>query len=137
MRSASAPGHAILHPVEQLSRDRGGDAGTAEGRARPDLHQLSCHRTAGAPEHAREMDKHANHVPVHQSPEAVPCGNRELQAPNVALGQAVQAIKHAEAELHMPASLSGSFQGNAHTNDLVGSTPPCLLSRKHRLSSGL
>jgi hypothetical protein len=31
----------------------------------------------------------------------------------------------------MPASLSGSFQGNAHTNDFVGSTPPCLVSRKH------
>src|SRR5260370_929005 len=25
------------------------------------------------------MDKHANHVPVHQSPRAVPCGNLELQ----------------------------------------------------------
>src|SRR5258707_1218314 len=34
-------------------------------------------------------------------------------APNVALGQAVQAIKQAETELVMPASLSGSFQGNA------------------------
>ncbi|MFX6182831.1 efflux RND transporter permease subunit, partial [Acinetobacter baumannii] len=33
-------------------------------------------------------------------------------APNIALGQAVQAIKQAEAELDMPASLNGSFQGN-------------------------
>src|SRR6202790_1884951 len=34
-------------------------------------------------------------------------------APNVEIGQAVQAIKQAEAQLDMPASLSGSFQGNA------------------------
>ena len=34
-------------------------------------------------------------------------------APGVALGQAVTAIQQAEAQIGVPASLSGTFQGNA------------------------
>ena len=34
-------------------------------------------------------------------------------APNVALGQAVGAINRAKDDLRLPATLNGSFQGNA------------------------
>ncbi|MDB5604128.1 MAG: acriflavin resistance protein, partial [Bradyrhizobium sp.] len=49
-------------------------------------------------------------------------------APNVALGQAVQAIKHAEAELDMPASLTGSFQGNAQAFQASLASEPYLVA---------
>ena len=49
-------------------------------------------------------------------------------APNVALGQAVQAIKQAEAELDMPASLSGSFQGNAQAFQASLASEPYLVA---------
>src|SRR5260370_36201351 len=49
-------------------------------------------------------------------------------APNVALGQAVQAIKHAEAELDMPPALSGSFQGNAQAFQASLASEPYLVA---------
>ena len=49
-------------------------------------------------------------------------------APNVALGQAVQAIKQAEAELDMPSSLSGSFQGNAQAFQASLASEPYLVA---------
>jgi multidrug efflux pump subunit AcrB len=49
-------------------------------------------------------------------------------APNVALGQAVQAIKQAEAELDMPPSLSGSFQGNAQAFQASLASEPYLVA---------
>jgi multidrug efflux pump subunit AcrB len=45
-------------------------------------------------------------------------------APGVALGQAVTAIQNAQAELGVPASLSGTFQGNAQAfQDSLKSEP--------------
>ena len=49
-------------------------------------------------------------------------------APNVALGQAVQAIKKAEAELDMPPSLSGSFRGNAQAFQASLASEPYLVA---------
>ncbi len=49
-------------------------------------------------------------------------------APNIALGQAVQAIKQAEAELDMPASLNGSFQGNAQAFQSSLASEPYLVA---------
>ena len=50
-------------------------------------------------------------------------------APGVALGQAVTAIQRAQAEMGVPASLSGTFQGNAQAfQDSLASEP--LLDRR-------
>ncbi|SIO40459.1 hydrophobic/amphiphilic exporter-1, HAE1 family [Bradyrhizobium erythrophlei] len=49
-------------------------------------------------------------------------------APNVALGQAVRAIKQAEAQLDMPPSLSGSFQGNAQAFQASLASEPYLVA---------
>ena len=49
-------------------------------------------------------------------------------APNVALSQAVAAIQKAEAELGVPASLTGSFQGNAQAFQSSLSTEPYLVA---------
>jgi multidrug efflux pump subunit AcrB len=48
-------------------------------------------------------------------------------APNVALGQAVEAIKAAEMELDMPSSLTGTFQGNAQAFQSSLATEPYLV----------
>src|SRR6202040_869467 len=47
--------------------------------------------------------------------------------PNVALGQAVAAIQTAEAEIGKPASLIGSFQGNAQAFQSSLSSEPILI----------
>jgi hydrophobe/amphiphile efflux-1 (HAE1) family protein len=45
-------------------------------------------------------------------------------APNVALGQAVEAVNRAKAELRLPATLNGNFQGNAQAfQDSLSSVP--------------
>ncbi len=45
-------------------------------------------------------------------------------APNVALGQAVEAINRAKDDLRLPATLNGSFQGNAQAfQDSLSSVP--------------
>ena len=49
-------------------------------------------------------------------------------APDVALSQAVAAIQKAEAELGVPASLTGTFQGNAQAFQSSLSTEPCLIA---------
>jgi hydrophobe/amphiphile efflux-1 (HAE1) family protein len=49
-------------------------------------------------------------------------------APGVALGQAVTAIQHAQAELGVPASLSGSFQGNAQAFQASLASEPLLVA---------
>jgi len=48
-------------------------------------------------------------------------------APGVALGQAVDAINKAAAEIRMPASLSGTFQGTAQAFQASLSTEPYLI----------
>ena len=49
-------------------------------------------------------------------------------APSVALGDAVQAIQKAESELGVPASLAGSFQGNAQAFQSSLATEPLLVA---------
>ena len=49
-------------------------------------------------------------------------------APGVALGDAVQAIQKAESELGVPASLAGSFQGNAQAFQSSLATEPLLVA---------
>ena len=49
-------------------------------------------------------------------------------APGVALGDAVQAIQNAESELGVPASLAGSFQGNAQAFQSSLATEPLLVA---------
>ena len=49
-------------------------------------------------------------------------------APNVALGQAVQAIQAAEAEIGMPSSLAGTFQGNAQAFQSSLASEPYLIA---------
>jgi multidrug efflux pump subunit AcrB len=49
-------------------------------------------------------------------------------APNVALSQAVTAIQQAETELGVPASLSGSFQGNAQAFQASLASEPLLVA---------
>ena len=49
-------------------------------------------------------------------------------APNVALSQAVAAIQKAESDLGVPASLTGSFQGNAQAFQSSLSTEPYLIA---------
>jgi multidrug efflux pump subunit AcrB len=49
-------------------------------------------------------------------------------APNVALGQAVTAIQAAEAELGIPPSLSGTFQGNAQAFQSSLASEPYLIA---------
>jgi hydrophobe/amphiphile efflux-1 (HAE1) family protein len=49
-------------------------------------------------------------------------------APGVALGDAVQAIQKAESELDVPASLVGSFQGNAQAFQSSLATEPLLVA---------
>jgi hydrophobe/amphiphile efflux-1 (HAE1) family protein len=49
-------------------------------------------------------------------------------APGVALGDAVQAIQKAESELGVPASLVGSFQGNAQAFQSSLATEPLLVA---------
>ena len=49
-------------------------------------------------------------------------------APGVALSQAVDAIRQAEADLHVPASISGTFQGNAQAFQDSLSTEPLLIA---------
>jgi len=49
-------------------------------------------------------------------------------APNVALGQAVQAIQAAETEIGMPSSLAGTFQGNAQAFQSSLASEPYLIA---------
>jgi multidrug efflux pump subunit AcrB len=49
-------------------------------------------------------------------------------APGVSLGQAVSAIQKAEAEMSVPASLIGTFQGNAQAFQASLSTEPYLIA---------
>jgi hydrophobe/amphiphile efflux-1 (HAE1) family protein len=49
-------------------------------------------------------------------------------APNVALGQAVQAIQAAEAGIGMPSSLAGTFQGNAQAFQSSLASEPYLIA---------
>jgi hydrophobe/amphiphile efflux-1 (HAE1) family protein len=49
-------------------------------------------------------------------------------APNVALGHAVQAIQAAEAEIGMPSSLAGTFQGNAQAFQSSLASEPYLIA---------
>ena len=49
-------------------------------------------------------------------------------APGVALGDAVQAIQQAESELGVPASLAGSFQGNAQAFQTSLASEPLLVA---------
>jgi multidrug efflux pump subunit AcrB len=49
-------------------------------------------------------------------------------APGVALGQATAAIATAEAQLHVPASLTGSFQGNAQAFQASLASEPYLVA---------
>ncbi|MGE5147000.1 MAG: efflux RND transporter permease subunit, partial [Candidatus Eiseniibacteriota bacterium] len=49
-------------------------------------------------------------------------------APGVALGQAVQAIQRAERELGVPASLTGTFQGNAQAFQSSLAAEPYLIA---------
>jgi multidrug efflux pump subunit AcrB len=49
-------------------------------------------------------------------------------APGVALGDAVQAIQQAESELGVPASLAGSFQGNAQAFQSSLASEPLLVA---------
>jgi hydrophobe/amphiphile efflux-1 (HAE1) family protein len=49
-------------------------------------------------------------------------------APNIALSQAVQAIRQAETDLGMPASLTGTFQGNAQAFQASLATEPYLVA---------
>jgi len=49
-------------------------------------------------------------------------------APNIALGQAVQAIQAAETEIGMPASLAGTFQGNAQAFQSSLASEPFLIA---------
>jgi multidrug efflux pump subunit AcrB len=49
-------------------------------------------------------------------------------ASNVALGQAVQAIQAAEAEIGMPSSLAGTFQGNAQAFQSSLASEPYLIA---------
>jgi multidrug efflux pump subunit AcrB len=49
-------------------------------------------------------------------------------APNIALGQAVQAIQAAETEMGMPSSLSGTFQGNAQAFQSSLASEPFLIA---------
>ena len=54
-------------------------------------------------------------------------------APGVALGQAVTAIQRAQAEIGAPASLSGTFQGNAQAFQASLASEPLLVGcRNHR-----
>ena len=48
-------------------------------------------------------------------------------APGVALGQATDAVQHAESELKLPATISSSFQGNAQAFQDSLSTVPMLI----------
>ena len=56
-------------------------------------------------------------------------------APGVALGQAVTAIQHAEAQLGVPASISGTFQGNAQAFQDFASSPSPISSLPRSSSS--
>src|ERR1700674_2714630 len=49
-------------------------------------------------------------------------------APNIVLSQAVQAIRQAETDLGMPASLTGTFQGNAQAFQASLATEPYLVA---------
>src|SRR6185436_385858 len=48
-------------------------------------------------------------------------------APNIALGQAVEAIQHAEREINLPASIRASFQGTAQAFQASLATQPILI----------
>ncbi len=50
-------------------------------------------------------------------------------APGVSIGQAVSAVQHATASLHMPASIATGFQGNAQAfQSSLSSTPVLILA---------
>ena len=51
-------------------------------------------------------------------------------APGVALGQAVDAIQAMQAELHVPATLHGTFQGTAQAFQASLSSTPLLVARR-------
>ena len=98
--------HVIMEVLPELQGER--------RHAGQDLCQVADHRPAGAAVDVRELDD-GRSEPLsisHQGQFPAVTISFNL-APGVALGQATEAIQHAEGELGTPASLIGTFQGNA------------------------
>jgi multidrug efflux pump subunit AcrB len=76
------------------------------------------------------MDHDADGLSVDQSPGAVSSGDLVLQsgARGAALGQATAAITAAEAQMNMPATVIGTFQGNAHAFQTSLASEPYLIA---------
>ena len=129
-RLRPAPGRAVLHAAEQLSRRHGGAARAAgrPGQPRQDLHPLAGDRqlvplAAFATWTTRKTQplsiSHQGQFP------AVTISFNLAQG--VSLGTATQAIHAAERELQLPPSLRTSFQGNAQAFQHSLRTVPLLI----------
>jgi Cu/Ag efflux pump CusA len=94
------------------------------------LSAFSDDRAAGTSGIFGEMDHDADGLSVDQSPGAVSSGDLVLQsgARGAALGQATAAITAAEAQMNMPATVIGTFQGNAHAFQTSLASEPYLIA---------
>ena len=83
------------------------------------------HRPAGAAVDAGQLDTDAGDLLSINHQGQFPAVTLSFNlAPGVALGQAVDAIQHGRAEIGMPASLIGSFQGTRRPSRIRSSSQP-------------